>query len=164
MTREMETVIQEHRSDDAYKYMLLDRLRMDCDYYLGAGGRNEKYLWSGSVQEQIDDMRRLYESFPAGRKPEWMTMEQIGRYEDEMLSEFHKTMEEIEEDLQRITQQVMGEMQQAYPSFEASRSSEDLAAAYTTELLSAKSQREYDECLWEYAQTLLQRDGSMGGR
>ena len=91
-------------------------------------------------------------------------MEQIGRYEDEMLSEFHKTMEEIEDDLQRITQQVMGEMQQAYPSFEASRSSEDLAAAYTTELLSAKSQSEYDECLWEDAHTLLQRDGSVGGR
>ena len=31
-----------------FDYMLLDRLRSDCDYYLGNGGRLDKWLWAGS--------------------------------------------------------------------------------------------------------------------
>ena len=34
-------------------YVLLDRLRADCDYFLGAGGRSEKHLWAGNVHAQI---------------------------------------------------------------------------------------------------------------
>ena len=40
--------------DHSGDYVLLDRLRADCDYFLGAGGRSEKHLWAGSFYAQID--------------------------------------------------------------------------------------------------------------
>ena len=43
-------------------YRLLSRLKADCDYYLGAGGRAEKHLWAGSVEAQIAKMRELYDA------------------------------------------------------------------------------------------------------
>ena len=39
--------------DHSGDYVLLDRLRADCDYFLGAGGRSEKHLWAGNVHAQI---------------------------------------------------------------------------------------------------------------
>ena len=63
-------------------YLLLSRLKADCDYFLGAGGRAEKHLWAGNVREQIAKMRELYISLP--EKPEWLTMEDIDRYESQM--------------------------------------------------------------------------------
>ena len=38
------------------KYCLLDRMRIDCEYFLGFGARHEKYLWAESVKEQIESM------------------------------------------------------------------------------------------------------------
>lgn len=38
--------------DHSGDYVLLDRLRADCEYFLGAGGRSEKHLWAGSVYAQ----------------------------------------------------------------------------------------------------------------
>ena len=63
-------------------YMLLSRLKADCDYFLGAGGRAEKHLWAGNVREQIAKMRELYDALP--EKPEWLTMEDIDRYAQRM--------------------------------------------------------------------------------
>ena len=68
-------VTPEQSSDD---YRLLSRLKADCDYFLGAGGRAEKHLWAGNVREQIAKMRELYALLP--EKPEWLTMEDIDRY------------------------------------------------------------------------------------
>ena len=78
----MEHRLLEH--DDTFRYQLLDRLRMDCDYYLGYGNRNPRYLWAGSVEDQIDTMKGLWESFPDDGKPEWLTWTQILEYEREM--------------------------------------------------------------------------------
>lgn len=69
---------------EKFNYMMLDRLRSDCDYYLGNGGRNEKHLQQGSVDAQIKEMKRLYNSFPDDKKPEWITMKDIEEYEDKM--------------------------------------------------------------------------------
>ena len=69
----------EQDSDD---YRLLSRLKDDCDYFLGAGGRAEKHLWAGSVREQIAKMRELYAGLPD--EPEWLTMEDIDRYAQRM--------------------------------------------------------------------------------
>ena len=44
------------------KYCLLDRMRIDCEYFLGFGARHEKYLWAGNVKEQIESMLYLYDS------------------------------------------------------------------------------------------------------
>lgn len=73
------------QKDASFRYMLLDRMGQDCRYYLGNGGRCEKYLWAGSVSEQIEYMKAIYNSFPEGEKPEWMDMEEILDYEQRML-------------------------------------------------------------------------------
>ena len=63
-------------------YFLLSRLKDDCEYFLGAGGRAEKHLWAGTVREQIAKMRELYAA-PA-EKPEWLTQEDIDHYAQRM--------------------------------------------------------------------------------
>ena len=66
--------------------MLLNRLRADCDYFLGAGGRSEKHLWAGSVYAQIKKMRELYDAL--SEKPEWLTAEAIDRYAAQMAAPY----------------------------------------------------------------------------
>ena len=60
------------------QYRLLDRLRTDCEYFLGVGQRAEKHLWAGSVEAQIAKMRELYDELP--EKPEWLSTEEIDEY------------------------------------------------------------------------------------
>ena len=72
--------------DHSGDYVLLDRLRADCDYFLGAGGRSEKHLWAGSVHAQIKKMRELYDALP--EKPEWLTTEAIDRYAAQMAAPY----------------------------------------------------------------------------
>lgn len=67
--------------DERFEYMLLDRLRQDCEYYLSYG-RCAKSLWAGDEQQQIDKMRELYNSVP--EKPIWLTREQIDEYAAQM--------------------------------------------------------------------------------
>ena len=71
--------------DAAFRYMLLDRMRGDCDYYLGRGDRQAKYLWARSEQEQIETMKAIWNSFSEDEKPAWLSMEQICDYEEKML-------------------------------------------------------------------------------
>ncbi|KQN96832.1 LPD11 domain-containing protein [Paenibacillus sp. Leaf72] len=67
-----------------FNYMMLSRLRSDCDYYLGFGNRNEKHLCCGNVKEHIERMKAIYNSFPEGQKPERLTYEGILEYEKRM--------------------------------------------------------------------------------
>lgn len=68
---------------DSYRYRLLDRMRSDCDYYLGNGDRHGQYLWmTMDPQGHIDVMRALWDSFD--EKPEWLTREKINWYADQM--------------------------------------------------------------------------------
>ena len=69
-------------TDVRYTYMLLGRLKQDCEYYLGCGYRAKKHLWAGDEVEQIKTMKELYASLK--EKPEWLTLEDINRYESEM--------------------------------------------------------------------------------
>jgi len=81
-----EQYIKEQHWDSRFRYMLLDRMRGDCDYFLGNGRIYGSHLWAGNVQDQIGYMRAIWESFPEDGKPEWLTMEQISDYEREMCS------------------------------------------------------------------------------
>ena len=72
--------------DETFRYMLLDRLRTDCAYYLGFGNRQKKRLWAGDEKRQIDAMKALYDSFPDDKKPEWLTMADIERFAAKMIS------------------------------------------------------------------------------
>lgn len=75
------------QKDFRFEYMLLNRLRLQCDcnyylyylYYLSYGGRNAQHcLWAHDEQKQIDKMRELYDLLPV--KPEWLIREQIDEY------------------------------------------------------------------------------------
>lgn len=72
---------------DKFNYMMLSRLKMDCDYYLGNGNHYAPHLWALEEQKQIDEMKKIYKSFSDDKKPEWLTWEQILEYERLMLTE-----------------------------------------------------------------------------
>ena len=65
------------------EYRLLSRLKSDCEYFLSTGARAEKHLWAGSVDEQIDKMREIYDLLP--EKPEWLSKQDIDNYERQMI-------------------------------------------------------------------------------
>ena len=69
---------------ESFNYMLLGRLVSDCKYYLGNGNRCTKHLWAGDEKKQIEEMKRIYNSF--AKKPEWLTWEQILEYEKQMIN------------------------------------------------------------------------------
>ena len=68
---------------EKWRYMLLDRLRLDCVYYLGNGNRYAPHLWTHDERKQIDLMREVYASLPA--PPEWLTLEDIADFEKQMV-------------------------------------------------------------------------------
>jgi len=67
--------------EEKFNYMMLSRLKSDCDYYLGNGNRYKGCLWAGDEREQINEMKELYNNFKEDAKPEWLTYEQILEYE-----------------------------------------------------------------------------------
>lgn len=72
---------------ECYRYRVLDRMKQDCRYYLGNGNRAESVLWGGTVEQHIDYMREIWDSFPIDKKPEWLTMEDINTFERQMRKE-----------------------------------------------------------------------------
>lgn len=65
-------------------YMMLGRMRSDCNYFLGNGNGYEGHLWGGSVEKICDEMERIWNSFIEDEKPEWLTIEQIKEYRRKM--------------------------------------------------------------------------------
>jgi len=72
--------------DETFRYQILSRLKMDCEYYLNYGNRAKRNLWATNERDHIDTMLALYESFPETGKPEWLTIEQIKEYENKMIA------------------------------------------------------------------------------
>ena len=67
-----------------HTYMMLSRLQSDNEYFLGYGNRNPKQLWAGNVDDQIAEMKKLWNQLPEDGKPEWLSMEDIEEYEMKM--------------------------------------------------------------------------------
>lgn len=82
--------------DKKFNYQMLSRLKSDCDYFLGNGGRNERVLWAGSVSEQIAEMKKIWNSFKVDEKPEWLSMTDIIEYEKKMKTPI-KNIEKIDD-------------------------------------------------------------------
>ncbi len=72
--------------EERFNYMMLDRLVTDCNYYLGNGGRYAGHLWAKDEKKHIEEMKKIYNSFPDDKKPEWLTWEQILEYEAKMIN------------------------------------------------------------------------------
>ena len=64
-------------SSAEFRYMMLDRLRIDCLYYLGEGHRHTKHLWAHDPIAQVQLMRDILHSFPPDMRPEWLTLEDV---------------------------------------------------------------------------------------
>ena len=72
------TVLSDYPKNSEFLYMLLDRLRSDCNYFLGCGNRNEKYLWGPNAADHVAEMEEIYNYLD--EKPEWLTAEEISEY------------------------------------------------------------------------------------
>ena len=66
--------------DKQFRYMMISRLKMDCDYYFGNGGRNPDILWAGNEKDQIANMVTLWKTFDPEDRPEWLAWGDIVYY------------------------------------------------------------------------------------
>ena len=77
-------VADEKENPRKYDYMMLDRLRMDCDYFLGNGNGFLGHLYYKDVDKHIEEMKKIYESFSDNEKPQWISLEDIENYKEKM--------------------------------------------------------------------------------
>lgn len=80
-------VKNEPTMEEKFSYQMMSRLKSDCDYYLGCGNRHKKDLYYHDEQKHIEKMKKLHNSFPDDKKPEWLTWEEILEYEKLMTNE-----------------------------------------------------------------------------
>ena len=59
---------------------MLSRMKQDCDYYFGNGGRNPEILWAGDEKSQLENMVALWNTFGPDDRPEWLTWGDIVYY------------------------------------------------------------------------------------
>lgn len=71
------------KKDLKFRYMLLDRLKQDCKYYL-QNGESPMCLWADTREEEIRTMIDIWNSFPDDDKPLWLTMDQIKEFAQKM--------------------------------------------------------------------------------
>lgn len=61
------------RSPKEREYMLLNRLQLDCKYYINCAGKcRSSSLWS-DIDTIIKEMENIMDSFIEEEKPEWLT-------------------------------------------------------------------------------------------
>lgn len=61
-------------------YMLLDRLRSDCQYYIDTGIKTQ--LWAGNEIDQIKEMVSIYKRLP--KEPKWISLKDIDCFSKKM--------------------------------------------------------------------------------
>ena len=64
--------------------MMLARLQHDCEFYIRHGCQSVLVLYTHDPKEQIEYMKKIWQSLPADGKPERLTWEQILEYEKVM--------------------------------------------------------------------------------
>lgn len=100
-SRDAQYGLAEAGTDHSFNYRLLSRLQTDCDYFLNHGGRSERTLWAGNVNDQIAKMKELWTALPEDGKPDWLSMEDILAYEEEMGRGNENTNEGIVKNIKR---------------------------------------------------------------
>ena len=66
-----------------YEYMMLSRLQSDCEYFTNYGKCMLNRKTESDIYSLIEEMRDIYNSLED--KPEWLSLEDINKYEAEML-------------------------------------------------------------------------------
>lgn len=169
------------KQPNKFKYQMLDRLKSDCEYFLGNGHRNEKDLWADNVEEQIAIMKALWNSLE--EKPEWLSMEDIENYEKEMTDttkgpEARKTVEDqLERNYNKVTKTGIEESENLKEStirkFSADSEEFKALSAFADELnkrsIESGSSVRYrvDDCYFDFGQnwwwtTVLATNGENG--
>ena len=87
----LEIHFENQYSEDVNKfnYMMLSRLKGDCEYYLLHGNKNKKHLYYPDEQKHIDEMKMIHRNFADDEKPEWLTYDQILAYEKAMVAKLN---------------------------------------------------------------------------
>lgn len=67
-----------------FRYMMLSRMKSDCNYCLGYSNRSTNHLWAGDEIGQIQNMKAIWNTFPEEDKPEWLTWDELLEYEQKM--------------------------------------------------------------------------------
>ena len=73
-----------NKYEPKFRYMMLSRMKQDCDYYLGNGNRSTNHLWAHSEKAQINNMIALWNTFDLEDKPEWLTWGELMGYAQKM--------------------------------------------------------------------------------
>lgn len=76
------------KHDKRFRYMMLDRLRQDCEYSLNRCDGSENVLWAKDAKAQIAHMKALWKTFEPDDTPEWLTWEDILEYERRMCTDY----------------------------------------------------------------------------
>lgn len=73
-----------------FNYMMLGRLKSDCEYVVGhlsnfckrkmTESSIANNIWGASIERHFLEMYRLYDQFSKKEKPQWLTREQIDAY------------------------------------------------------------------------------------
>lgn len=60
-----------------HDYRMLSRYLADCKYFLGAANKSENVLYYKDVTKHLEEMKKLYATFPEEQRPEWLTEKQL---------------------------------------------------------------------------------------
>ena len=77
------------KKEPRFRYMMLDRLRQDCEYCIRNNFRSGACLWAGNPKKQIETMKEIWNTFPKEDTPEWLTWDQILEFEAKMKEWYH---------------------------------------------------------------------------
>lgn len=76
---------QERMKAYQFSYMMLSRLLEEIKAYLSDKDdcryRNVRFIWGDSIQDNIQEAKRLYKNIPNDIKPEWCSLNEILKYE-----------------------------------------------------------------------------------
>lgn len=73
------------KNNKRFEYMMLDRLRGDCETHLDIENKYRRRLMEDEIKSTIETMKTLWNGFEDDEKPEWLTWEQILEYEKRMI-------------------------------------------------------------------------------
>ena len=68
------------KKDKTFRYMMLSRLKQDCDYSLRYFNGSENVLWAKDKTSQIENMVAIWKTFDPDDRPEWLTWGDIIYY------------------------------------------------------------------------------------
>lgn len=116
-----------NEKDYTFDYSFLSRLKSDCKYVIDHQISNPRWsLWGITVEKHIEEMRKVYNSFPDDKKPQWITMNDIDNFEKEMLSLVNGDKVKVEKVEKQIHEEILEPVQNKSLEQPQEQSSDDI--------------------------------------